>query len=648
MIFEYWSTSISNQQEYIWLYHNYYLQDSTTYELRYFGKSPFYTSNATTLFFGKREIAKSYADSFYVANTGNIDLVIQSINQSGDTAFKLNALLPLTIKAGKRAFIVCYFNPTERKNYTGSFTLYHNAPGDSTIISASGTGASNWIDSIIYLDTVVSSYNVTKTFNYFLNNTGEYALRIDSIKSLHNIFNLLSYSSQVQANDSGNVSLNFTPTNLDVLLDTQLVYHNHYRFNKTMVIIPYRASDAIGLLNPRIIDHGALKFGDTSKRDLTLHNVGEEDLFINFSLFKHGAQFKMKPDPRGKTLDAGDSIKFELAYTPSSIGEDYDTLYFITRSNTWKTENFVLLKGQLKTGKLKIEPNTIAVSERLGTALNATIKLRNIGNDSLIIDTVTTDNSLFQFSLPRHTLAAADSMDASIIYPNRVKASSDTLNYIITHSGATSPDTGTLFLTTTWPELEIADSLLFSTIEALTTNSDSFKVYNKGTDTLIISNLEWFANQEFNTKSTLPIKIPPKDSAQLILQFAPLKSGYRWDSLSIRNNTPDTNTLVRAAGTALSTASLKDKQETRAIALLQNFPNPFNTTTVVGFYLNKSTPCRLLLYNLHGVLVRELYSGNGNIGFTFIDLSKDELAAGNYKYVLEVEGNYLTKSMIIY
>lgn len=75
-------------------------------------------------------------DTLSIKNGGIADLVIQSANYSGDSAFTVTtepATLPATIQGNKSFFMRVVFAPTEAKLYTGKIVVQSNAARDPSI-----------------------------------------------------------------------------------------------------------------------------------------------------------------------------------------------------------------------------------------------------------------------------------------------------------------------------------------------------------------------------------------------------------------------------------------------------------------------------------------------------------------------------------
>ncbi|AFN73761.1 peptidase S8 and S53 subtilisin kexin sedolisin [Melioribacter roseus P3M-2] len=81
--------------------------------------------------------------------------------------------------------------------------------------------------------------------------------------------------------------------------------------------------------------------------------------------------------------------------------------------------------------------------------------------------------------------------------------------------------------------------------------------------------------------------------------------------------------------------------------LLQNFPNPFNPTTVIKYGLPKEAHVRLTVYNVLGQEVMTLVNENQSAGYHRVSFDANELNAGIYIYKLEA-GDYVSIKKMIY
>jgi hypothetical protein len=100
--------------------------------------------------------------------------------------------------------------------------------------------------------------------------------------------------------------------------------------------------------------------------------------------------------------------------------------------------------------------------------------------------------------------------------------------------------------------------------------------------------------------------------------------------LGIKSNGPN--------GAGLSLTSAK---------LLQNIPNPFNQTTLIGYYLPQNYGQAFLkITSISGQTIKSIVlTGNGN---GQLNVQTSQLAAGTYTYTLIVDGNVVdTKEMVL-
>lgn len=81
----------------------------------------------------------------------------------------------------------------------------------------------------------------------------------------------------------------------------------------------------------------------------------------------------------------------------------------------------------------------------------------------------------------------------------------------------------------------------------------------------------------------------------------------------------------------------------------QNFPNPFNPSTVVRFAIPEAGYVSLNLYNLQGEVIAELHSGELAAGYHYItvDATKLNLSSGVYLYKLASNNFTATKKLVL-
>ncbi|MFA4839941.1 MAG: T9SS type A sorting domain-containing protein, partial [Candidatus Neomarinimicrobiota bacterium] len=124
------------------------------------------------------------------------------------------------------------------------------------------------------------------------------------------------------------------------------------------------------------------------------------------------------------------------------------------------------------------------------------------------------------------------------------------------------------------------------------------------------------------------------------------------------SNQATTNTYIVADALRLMTAdsveivtSIDPKTQSHnqiaAYDLGQNFPNPFNSTTLIRFAIPKAGVVRLTVYDLFGREVKSLVDSWQSAGNHRISFTVDNLPTGVYFYKLQVGDFSRTKKMIL-
>lgn len=86
--------------------------------------------------------------------------------------------------------------------------------------------------------------------------------------------------------------------------------------------------------------------------------------------------------------------------------------------------------------------------------------------------------------------------------------------------------------------------------------------------------------------------------------------------------------------------------------LYQNYPNPFNSSTIIKFYIPKTTIVNLKVYDILGreittLINKNLQSGTYSIPFSTSRFSNNKISNGIYFYRLQTEDFTQTKKLVI-
>jgi hypothetical protein len=99
--------------------------------------------------------------------------------------------------------------------------------------------------------------------------------------------------------------------------------------------------------------------------------------------------------------------------------------------------------------------------------------------------------------------------------------------------------------------------------------------------------------------------------------------------------------FLNTTGTGNNSTTVKD------FNLNQNYPNPFNPSTSISFNLNKQGFVNLSVYNINGKKVADLLNEKMNAGFQSVSFNAINLASGIYTYKLTLNGQSISKNMVL-
>ncbi|MBW4889936.1 T9SS type A sorting domain-containing protein [Mucilaginibacter sp. HMF5004] len=83
------------------------------------------------------------------------------------------------------------------------------------------------------------------------------------------------------------------------------------------------------------------------------------------------------------------------------------------------------------------------------------------------------------------------------------------------------------------------------------------------------------------------------------------------------------------------------------IGLDQNFPNPANTKTTIGFSMSQAGSVDIELYSITGALTKTITQSAYNSGYHQVVVDLTNVSPGIYIYVMNIAGRQLSKKMIV-
>ena len=97
----------------------------------------------------------------------------------------------------------------------------------------------------------------------------------------------------------------------------------------------------------------------------------------------------------------------------------------------------------------------------------------------------------------------------------------------------------------------------------------------------------------------------------------------------------------------VTTVGINDEENLNSLALMNNYPNPFNPVTTIKYNLIKDTKISLAVYNTKGELVQTLVNGKKASGTYSVKFDGKNLNSGVYYYKLTTPEKTLTNKMVL-
>jgi hypothetical protein len=330
-----------------------------------------------------------------------------------------------------------------------------------------------------------------------------------------------------------------------------------------------------------------------------------------------------------------DSAKVAVYFQPLSAGPASATIQFNTNDPYHSTVN-VPVTGVTPYPILAFSVASINFGTvKVGQYKDTTVTISNTGTDTLKITNIAGSLSFFSARPTTANILPGNSIVDTIRFtPSAGGVTSARIS--VTSNSLSSPDTVGVLGTGSvqFPILLFSSNTVsFGSVKVGSFKDTAITITNTGTDTLKISNITT-SNSVFSARPTLR-KVAPGQSFLDTLRFTPAATGGYTGRIFVVSNAPTSPDTITVSGTGTPATDVSDLSLIPgAYALDQNFPNPFNPSTIIRYGLRSRSTVRLVIFNILGQKVDELVNGEQGEGYHAVTWNPS-VPSGAYFYRIE-------------
>ncbi len=324
-----------------------------------------------------------------IYNTGNTPMTVTGISYPGGFSGNWSG----TIAAGNLQVVAVTFLPTAGTSYGGSVTVSSDATSGVNTISASGTGATRLISLSGNLAFGSVTTNASAQTNLTISNTGNSTMTVSSISYSTNVFSG-SWSGQIPAGNSTNVTVKFSPTSGVSYSGTVTVNSDATSGANTISASGTGATRLISLSGN--LAFGSVTTNSSAQTNLTIGNTGNSTMTVSSISYSTNV---FSGSWSGQ-IPAGNSTNVTVKFSPTS-GVSYSGTATVN-SDATSGANTISASG---TGVSKIISLTGSMAfgyVTVGTSSNKTLTIKNTGTATMTVSSISYSTSVFSGSWSGH------------------------------------------------------------------------------------------------------------------------------------------------------------------------------------------------------------------------------------------------------
>jgi Abnormal spindle-like microcephaly-assoc'd, ASPM-SPD-2-Hydin len=397
----------------------------------------------TSLGFGNVTVGSSQSLTATLTNSGGSGTTISQAAASG-TGFNLSGLsLPLTLSPGQSASFTVTFAPQAGGNSSGNVSLTSSGGALNLPLTGNGVSAGSlaaYPASIVFGSVQIGS---TQTKTIALTNGSSGNVTVSQVSASGKGFSVsgVSLPLVLMAGQSTTFTATFAPTASGSVTGGIAVTSTASNPSLNLPLSGSGATPGTLSANPLSIGFGNVQVGVAQSRSETITNTGGATLHISQASLS-GAGFSMNGLTVPTSLNAGQSLTFNLVFTPTASGNSNGSLA-LAADGTVPGLSVSLTGTGASPGQLAVAPGTFSFGDvTVGTSQNKTGTLTASGASVTVSSAASTNPefTLSGISFPA-MIAAGQSATFTVTFaPQASGAASGNISFV---SNATNGPWGT-------------------------------------------------------------------------------------------------------------------------------------------------------------------------------------------------------------
>lgn len=339
-------------------------------------------------------------------------------------------------------------------------------------------------------------------------------------------------------------------------------------------------------VEPGSLSFGNITVGKTETKTISLKNAGTTTVKVSGDSLV-GTDYRISGISFPKTLTAGETVSFSVAFSPAKSGSVSGKLELL--SNASNSTLIVSLSGEgVASGEAVVTPTSATFGDvPLGTKDTETITVKNEGVGTLAVYSITTSGkgvSISGITAPMSIAAGAEAHFTVAFLPEAagsvsgsiaVKTSGPAGGFTISVSGTGLAASRVLTISPT--------SVAFGDVDLGSSATHEISLKNTGNSDIAVSSESIKGTGLSETGMGGAVTLTPGQSATLTVEFAPQSAGAVSGGVTIASNASNgTSITVPVTGTGVSTSTPASK-----VVTLSWKASP--SSGVVGYYVYRGS-----------------------------------------------------------